>query len=1040
GLTFFYTTDESCKDTTAAEWKNKKLTDYAIWNTAAIQSDGTVTLPEDLTTGENQITAWAIYGNLKSSKMTKADVSVTPYNALPNDRFVNQISMLDSVNSATAYIVSRQIAGVVWIDANKDGKRKETEARVPDVAVRLVTQKDYKENGSKAKTVKNLMDQLCETTTGEAGQYKFIDLPEGEYVVLFSDPNEVLTYYRATATKKEGVSDTVNSDATEIVNKKEILTGGVIEHIELPDVESIIVSPYTADNLDMGIVPLTVDITVEKVWRDGGKTTHDDVTVHLYADGRNTGKTVTLNDDNNWKGTFKNLNQYNDGTAIEYTIEEEETEGYISKITNKVVNQEEDPNQFIVTNYETINIEGDKEWDDNDNQDGKRPASITVNLVVKGKITDTRKLTDPNWHFEFTDLPKYDDNNKVIAYQISETLDTTTEKYYTGEVTGNVTDGFTITNTHTPATISIDGTKVWKDDSNNDGKRPASITVYLLKNGEVINTQTQVVSGSMSKNKWTFEWTDLPKYEDGKEITYTVSEEPIMEDGSTLYSTEITGNAKDGFTITNKYSPNTINIPVTKIWSDNDNQDGIRPASVTIKLYADGKDTGKTLKLNEDNSWSGSFNELPEYDNGKKIVYTVKETKTKVITGTDGKGTYAYEITASGTGFTVKNTHTPELIEIKGSKVWKDGNNQDGIRPETITVLLQKNGETIKSTETDATKNWKWNFTGLPKYENGTAIVYTVTEELTNEVTGTDGPGTYSFTVKGSADTSFTITNTHTPETTEVHGTKTWNDNDNEFNRRPASITVRLHAAVDGKEITLSGVTVKKTVKPNAKGKWEWTWSGLPKYQNGTEIVYTITENTVKYYDTEVYGYDLINTYNHTPLPATYTLNVLKDVKAAKGVVPTKQKFYFNVEAVNDAPAFEKSRISVTGAGYASFGTATFSEPGTYTYLVTEEDYTGQPGYENITFDTTTHTVTITVILGSDGDYKVESVTGITTKTISGKKRKGVLITNYDDSESKLPDTADNSIYNLFNSLLILLGASIVLVLLLKKKLNNRIN
>ena len=38
------------------------------------------------------------------------------------------------------------------------------------------------------------------------------------------------------------------------------------------------------------------------------------------------------------------------------------------------------------------------------------------------------------------------------------------------------------------------------------------------------------------------------------------------------------------------------------------------------------------------------------------------------------------------------NTHQPETTEITGTKTWNDANNQDGKRPESITVILLANG------------------------------------------------------------------------------------------------------------------------------------------------------------------------------------------------------------------------------------------------------------------------------------------------------------------------------------------------------------
>ena len=64
---------------------------------------------------------------------------------------------------------------------------------------------------------------------------------------------------------------------------------------------------------------------------------------------------------------------------------------------------------------------------------------------------------------------------------------------------------------------------------------------------------------------------------------------------------------------------------------------------------------------------------------GQKISYTVKEAGK--IAG--------YDTVISGeakTGYVITNSHTPELTKISGEKIWDDGDNQDGKRPESITV------------------------------------------------------------------------------------------------------------------------------------------------------------------------------------------------------------------------------------------------------------------------------------------------------------------------------------------------------------------
>ena len=42
-----------------------------------------------------------------------------------------------------------------------------------------------------------------------------------------------------------------------------------------------------------------------------------------------------------------------------------------------------------------------------------------------------------------------------------------------------------------------------------------------------------------------------------------------------------------------------ISISGTKVWDDLNDKDGIRPESVTIRLYANSVDTGKTAVVNK---------------------------------------------------------------------------------------------------------------------------------------------------------------------------------------------------------------------------------------------------------------------------------------------------------------------------------------------------------------------------------------------------------------------------------------------------------
>ena len=568
-------------------------------------------------------------------------------------------------------------------------------------------------------------------------------------------------------------------------------------------------------NITNSYTPGETSASVTKIWDDADNQDGirpESITVALLANGTPTNKTVTLTAANNWTQTITGLPEKADGEYITYTWTEVNVpEGYSLTGTSK--------NETVTTltnthTPELTSITGTKTWKDADNQDGKRPESITVNLFADGTKLKSQSVSadaDGNWSYSFTDLPKYA-NGQEITY-------TVTEDAVDGYTTES--DGYNFINTHQPETTEITGTKTWNDANNQDGKRPESITVILLANGT--EKTRQAVTADEAGN-WTYTFKDLPKYANGQEITYTVAEEEVT-DYTTTY---------DGSNITNSYTPGKTSATVTKIWNDAENQDGKRPESITVSLLADGKETGKTVTLSVENNWKQTISDLPEKADGKAIEYTW--TEETLLEG--------YELTdnsKNGTVTTLTNTYAPETTSITVTKTWDDADNQDGKRPESIIVNLLANGEIVarQTVKADEAGNWTYTFKDLPKYANGKEITYTVTEEA---VEG------YETSVDG-----FNITNTYTTETTEVKGSKTWNDADNQDGKRPESIAVRLLANGEEKD--------SQTVTADENGNWTYSFEKLPKYEAGKEILYTVTEDAVADYTTEITGYDITNSY-----------------------------------------------------------------------------------------------------------------------------------------------------------------------------------
>ena len=417
----------------------------------------------------------------------------------------------------------------------------------------------------------------------------------------------------------------------------------------------------------------------------------------------------------------------------------------LTNSSNYFVGQQDDDDFEKVVVRAVTSIDVSKKWDDEENQDGKRVGTVTVELLRNGVATgQTIILTEGNnWSGTFSNLPTKI-NGVDVTYSVKETTSITGYDTVVSSADNENGKSFTITNSYTPEETQITVTKKWEDNNNQDGKRPTSVTVELYKNG-VATGNTQTISGS----NWTATFTGLPVYEGGRKITYTVRE--TVPSG---YTSSGDGTEANNYTITNTYSPEETQITVTKKWEDNNNQDGKRPTEVEFELYKNGTATGNKKTLTESN-WTATFTDLPVYENGQKITYTVKEVNVPDGYTSSGDGT-------EENNYTITNEYTPETTEVTVTKQWVDSNNQDNKRPTVLKIELYKkvgNGaeEFIRDATMTGTGNtWAGRFTGLPTYEDGQKITYIVRE--VNENGNLD-----EYTSSGDAteENNYTITNTH---------------------------------------------------------------------------------------------------------------------------------------------------------------------------------------------------------------------------------------------------------------------------------------
>ena len=202
-------------------------------------------------------------------------------------------------------------------------------------------------------------------------------------------------------------------------------------------------------------------------------------------------------------------------------------------------------------------------------------------------------------------------------------------------------------------------------------------------------------------------------------------------------------------TVSYTVAPTLISVSVTKVWNDQNDNDGLRPDSLKVSLYADNVNTGKYIVLNAENKWQGSFEDLPATDQGKLIKYEVYEETVSGYTAQEG-----ISETDDGFAVTLTNTHTVETVSIPVQKIWQDNNNLNGRRPHSVTIYLYANGDyTGETLVLRSRDNWAGSFDNLPKYINGQLIEYTVREKSMYY---------YNGKVSANPNGGFTVTNYYT--------------------------------------------------------------------------------------------------------------------------------------------------------------------------------------------------------------------------------------------------------------------------------------
>ncbi len=175
-----------------------------------------------------------------------------------------------------------------------------------------------------------------------------------------------------------------------------------------------------------------------------------------------------------WQEYLKDINTYEDGVLPEGVTEEQEGSGDKKQITltftktitvvftnidenvGKVVNKAKGKVKLYTPNKESEEVEDDvtsnlgtkiqipvtKQWEDNSDQEHKRPTKVKILLKNKkdpSKVVQEKVLTkDENassdnsntWTYTFTELPKFNEDGSLAEYELEEQEETQGDLYY----------------------------------------------------------------------------------------------------------------------------------------------------------------------------------------------------------------------------------------------------------------------------------------------------------------------------------------------------------------------------------------------------------------------------------------------------------------------------------------------------------------------------------------------------------------------------------------------------------------------------------
>ena len=220
--------------------------------------------------------------------------------------------------------------------------------------------------------------------------------------------------------------------------------------------------------------------------------------------------------------------------------------------------------------------------------------------------------------------------------------------------------------------------------------------------------------------------------------------------------------------------------------------------------------------------------------------------------------------------------------EIPVRAIWKDADDKDGLRPESLSLSIS-----VDEAPADVTITKDDGWSGIIHALEGMRDRIVITPDwekidTTSSAYGTDAEGLYRYEINYEAGTGYTITLIHTPKGSVLAaGTVEWEDNDNTAGKRPETVRIRLYK---------NGAATGGVAEVSAENDWEYTFGNRKQYENGEENFYTVAEDEIENYTAEINGFSVVNTYSPDTESTVIVEGIVQwdDADNSKGLRPDK--------------------------------------------------------------------------------------------------------------------------------------------------------